>query len=83
MLSYAGIKNKILVNITKFFLTHVDHQQIKIADGIEKKSNINVAFCHGRGGTGFMYTQFILPLVEQGMKVGFVQHTEKSDTGLK
>lgn len=74
MLEYVGITNKLVVLLAKFIVSYIDHYKLYLGEGTPLQTNTTVVFCHGRGATPFMYSQFLLRFAEDGYKACSVQH---------
>lgn len=64
-------------------LSYVNRYHLQVAEGKEMVTGSAIAFCHGRGGTPFMYSSYLMHFAAQGYRVGAVQHTERGKTDLK
>jgi pimeloyl-ACP methyl ester carboxylesterase len=83
MLEHQGFTNRLVRQLGQLVLSYVNHYYLQVADGKEAETGSAIAFCHGRGGTPYMYSSFLLHFAAQGFRVGAVQHTEIGETGLK
>jgi hypothetical protein len=82
MLEYKGITNRLLKRAGHLIMSYADHINLKVGDGKEMLTNSGIAFCHGRGGTPLLYTSYLMHFASLGFRVGSVQHSEVSSTGL-
>jgi pimeloyl-ACP methyl ester carboxylesterase len=82
MLEYKGLTNRVIRKLGHLILSYVDHYHLKVGEGSEKTTDSAIAFCHGRGGTPFMYSSYLMHFAGLGFRVGAGQHTEVSKTDL-
>jgi hypothetical protein len=82
ILEYLGFKNFVLQIIGQMALSHINHIHLTVGEGKEMINDSGIAFSHGRGGTPFFYTSYLMHLAGLGYRVGAVQHAKFSPTGL-
>lgn len=82
MLEYVRLTNRIINKIGKLVLSYADRHHLKVGEGVELLTDSSIAFCHGRGGTPFTYTSYLMHFAGLKFKVGSVQHNEVGITGL-
>lgn len=80
MLAHIKITNKIFIWFGSLIQSHISKQTIQIGSGSELATDKSLVFCHGKGGTPFIYTQYLIHYAESSYKVGFVQHSEVNST---
>ena len=83
MLEYVKVSNNLLKKIGHVIMSYADHHKLKIGLGEEQITDQSIVFSHGRGATPFVYSSLMMHLAGMGYRVGGVQHSEISNTGLK
>ena len=83
MLDYIKISNHLLKKIGHLIMSYADKHHLKIGIGEEKKTQKSIVFSHGRGATPFVNSSILMHFAGMGYRVGGVQHTQVSNTGIK
>lgn len=82
MLEYVRLTNRIANRIGHILLSFADRHYLKVGEGAELFTNSGIAFSHGRGGTPFSYTSYLMHFAGLKYKIGAVQHNDVGNTGL-
>lgn len=82
MLEYVRLTNRVINRIGRLVMSFADRHHLRVGEGAELFTDSSIAFCHGRGGTPFTYTGFMMHFAGLKFKVGAVQHNEVGLTGL-
>jgi hypothetical protein len=83
IVKYLGFKGRVLEIIGRLALSSINHIHLTVGEGKERINDSGIAFSHGRGGTPFFYTSYLMHLAGLANSAQLVSPQERklSDSG--